>query len=859
MIDTEHTAHTADRIFSVHMVHVRWDPRARRDLEVIDGGEVPLRAVEPGVWQGTLFSYGTLGNGLVAQLAIRSAPNSNPHLLRDGVAPTRMKQLVSRADGPWWVEDDEWSRSRKFFGFQSGRGVGMIEVLVGEQRCRLRVLPDGFTEEEIDDLFDSYEDAIQLILKTDSSTFIPLDWEPNDKIETLVRQFLAAANRAIDKPVRGLVRGATLVRSDRVRPTLETTVAEAKRPETRIIAARHLVESLDIPENGYVLHCLNRIHSRLRLAIARATRARRTARMVSASIQERLDREFGTSELPAGELRVKIDLDRYERALRNDRKRIERIREYLVCRTAIPDGTVRELTFTVKKPGSGGRFYVTLPDNSEAVLQFPITWKVEEQRIQGRYCLSARMVQTRPTPDEESYGARSRLVIHQVLDIRDLGLEEQEARFERLQNSHGFFTPRREDQEKFRSYFQARLSDRAKENRRFKDADKVAIRWRTLESLTRLAICRLSGVRAHPRLPQSIVFNLNPSYRAVVRFYAEIATLWNLEHAVQHEYDGCIPRGVARASEVYERWCLVELLNMLTSQFGFAAPDKRDWIDRLAASLENDRRFRATLALTLDNPRWNVECKLEYEPRVDNPTGSDGSFPDIRLTITVGGTAKPPDRPGSSRFLLDAKFRKFWHSLPKDCRHSRATSTISEVLKETVEKYGKSGSGTYVLHPSPGAIPDPGLLSSWADSSTYGGSAIFDWEETPPSHGHGAVLLRPGRHRDELRRLVIMMMHASGFYSFCPGCGGKVTLFDDQKNYQKRGVGFYGECREPGCEMNGIPTVVTQCLACKRRLAKLGPYWTYHDFAYEPGYNMVCPDCGTSLSPRNDRHPIAEF
>lgn len=842
----------APRNFSVHMVHVTWDPRAPHDdITVKYGREIELEALElePGKLYGTLYSYEELDDGSAAQFAVRIEGQTKPTLLQNGITPIPMKQLKCATDGRWWVENDEWSESHKIFGFQSGRGVGKAELAIGGQHCELVVLPDGFTEDEISDLFDSYHEAVQLIQAKASSTFISFGWSPNDQIEALVRQFISSANRAINRPVVGLIRGVGLVHSDRVRPTIALAIAEARRPSAQMIAAPHVVESLDVPENGYLLHCLTRIDACLRWATLRAGRARRSTGAVSSEIRERLSKEFGTLDVPNGKLRVRVDLNRFQRALENDRKRQENVRDFFNSVPTEVGARELELTFRVEnrwKPGTSlDRFYIILSDKSKGYLVFPPSWEVTEKQMypSAHYRLRAQI--------DDINGSSLALKIRRVLDISDLGLEAREKELVQLRREGGFATPGQKEQSEFKKYFVKRLRQAENEKELSIEADKAAKNWQVLQSMSRQAIVRLSGVTPRARLPQSIVFNLNRDYRHVARLYNQIVTQWNLPD-IMHDDQGDHRRGVVRMSDVYERWCFIEILNLLLQEFGFSPPTEKDWLERLTAAVQIDRRRRERVALTLVNRAWDVTCTLEYETKLPNPRGGEGLFPDIQLSISVGEKAVVPDAANrTSFFLLDSKFRNFTAAVSKHDSTSTCAEgeRLSPVLKATVKNYQELGSGTYILHASLQAIPEPVSLSLWADSSTYGGSSIFEWEAESPNHRHGAVLLRPARDRDELRRLMVMLMNISGFYSFCPSCCRRLVL-----NSRKTAGGrekYESKCATESCDMYGVPIVITSCVACHQALVKLGTYWTYHDFAYQPGYNMACPSCGVSLTPRD--------
>jgi hypothetical protein len=162
-----------------------------------------------------------------------------------------------------------------------------------------------------------------------------------------------------------------------------------------------------------------------------------------------------------------------------------------------------------------------------------------------------------------------------------------------------------------------------------------------------------------------------------------------------------------------------------------------------------------------------------------------------------------------------------------------------------------------VLHPGRG----PDSAADRFGYCRYGGNHLVadgelrpSWDQGPPNHMRGAVLLRPGV-TDPLIRLILMHLYLGlddslsaydsrppAFRPVCPTCGG--AEMTDQPPPDTRSTDHPG--RAQWCVRCDQMVVWNYSGGCGTHLWKLGGYWTFHETHPLNPYNILCPHCGDS-------------
>jgi hypothetical protein len=267
----------------------------------------------------------------------------------------------------------------------------------------------------------------------------------------------------------------------------------------------------------------------------------------------------------------------------------------------------------------------------------------------------------------------------------------------------------------------------------------------TLRSLD--SVFEQSGVGYSARLPSSIRFSMNPKYAACLKAYRQVQALMDGVGVDENALKRVEKIGTLHASAVYERWCLLKILGVLISEYGFEPPV--DWQARLVDAVTG---LQEALELELSRPDIGLTAHFEYQPKLSN-----GRRPDFRIRFFHG--SQPPESPrardpfdaaseSTTGLIMDAKFRTRWRP-----------GELQEIVDGLVEKkqYNIAGDRVFVLHPVTKSIAEPSSPLEWARHCDYG-------QCNGMNHQRGSVWLSPsvglGDEQRHLRRLIDLQLQA---------------------------------------------------------------------------------------------------
>jgi hypothetical protein len=364
-------------------------------------------------------------------------------------------------------------------------------------------------------------------------------------------------------------------------------------------------------------------------------------------------------------------------------------------------------------------------------------------------------------------------------------------------------------------------------------------------------------------------FIQNAHYQGVHSQFKIIKNLTGLNDELFSAIEEVEEIGLIHISELYERWCLLQVISVLIQRFGFIPEEnwRKPFIKAVLA--KNPRNVQ----IAFQNQDLYRSVLLTYECELDNNANTKkgaNTRPDIVLDLSAT-SMKEEKKIIKKRLVLDAKFMDFF----KTVEHS------SKILKELYfdKDYQEQGQNSvFIIHPSETSIKPRKNPLSWGGSSSIGEVEIFDWETTDHEknsghfvdrkkhyHEFGSVYVSPTGDEaplDNLQRLIGMFLQYSsednnldGKISketdqateivpdgrlFCISCGSHEYGYKWKQT--KNGWKLWTTCKN----CNHF-SVYNYCGNCRTRLIKNGSHWTYH--ATEPlePLNIKCPKCAGIL------------
>jgi hypothetical protein len=333
-------------------------------------------------------------------------------------------------------------------------------------------------------------------------------------------------------------------------------------------------------------------------------------------------------------------------------------------------------------------------------------------------------------------------------------------------------------------------------------------------------------------------FVQSPAYSSVLAAFNQVQELAGRVGIGGQEIERIDRIGILHASAIYERWCLVRLISLLTDTFGFVP--EHDWLDRV---IEGICGAVTPFELHFDRADVGMIAKVEVQPVLPN-----GRRPDFRLsfqhrdrspqTTVISDDFGVEETVPSSGLVLDAKFRTRWRP-----------SELERVLHDLVELrgYSQAARRVFILQPAGSVVKEPTSPLRWGRDCDYG-------QNSPVSHAQGMARVSPNPGDwHNLQRLVALELQASfpapkqdvedewSSDSFCINCGRRHDIAGIRHRLTKKGSDFWhlmcGDC--------GLTTIRTHCFSgCGTSLFKNGLILTYHRTIADQLTNVACPCCG---------------
>ncbi len=866
----------------LRIIRVTW-PRKGQYTEVAAAQEPIDLDYDGNGWVAELPTYPKVEGSLCGQLAVAIRPGTaEPYLHKANGEPYPLTQIRATDGRDWWIEKGQWRRA-KGMGYHDApltRHAGDARLQVGDQLIRLRISPMGFTLEEYESLLDEFRsDAWQLILDPMSPTRATdrrRDGGIDPAFMAAVTAFIRYARRALNQPHRELREVRELQPVEQVRPCFVTFRELAVRGAPRVVSGRGHEASFDTPENRQMLAMCSSLRRTLGGLLAGARGAAEDfARRARADDHRAVEIQRMIGFAKVDERRLARLIEELKSDLRNYKKAVQRLL------TRAPDGRAIRFEVIVKKDvnlehGEVGFWSTLRPVNGGE--RRSISYRIDFNEDIGavapvfrkgcKYLISGKLFHIY-SPDTNRYGNWGKVKVLWLMSI-DSNIE---------QNISGQIASLlRRDAALARDGFLIRLNskDTQDQQRDLTEARRSAKRlyaasalWVGVEDLLRPLTQAISTVEKRARelgilesrraaFTGSMTYVLNPDYRGALAAFRRALEAAGLTAS---QLDGLLrleDLGILDLPAVYERWCLLRIVSVLRDHFHLVPPP--GFRDHLLGCATD----RGTLSLRFCGGEIRRDLLFEYQPRLprEGLPENQRPNPDFMLTLLPGTDCATKGENPHPRLVIDAKCKPF--AQIDDV--GTGLSLVGE-LDELIEKKQYHAPGdhrVFVLHPGSG--PDAGARV--AEYCHLGGSHLIavaeerkPWDQLPPDHRYGVVLLRPGV-TDPLIRLVLMHLYLGlddslGAYTnrtpvyplICPACGGaKMT---DEPPPGTPETDHPGRAR--WCTGCGRMLVWNYSGGCGTHLYKLGGYWTFHETHPLNPYNIRCPHCGDYISIPEDK------
>lgn len=797
-------------------------------------------------------------------------------------------QVSDRNDRIWWIAATGWSKSGNKHVSEMHRSFGSFSVELGSrQKLVLDAVALELDRAHAQEYLDDFRnELVWLAIGRPTGALGEVGSDNSRDLLNALKELNDAASRVLEHPVREIREVTGVVATARVRPNSETFRAVMRRAGARSYPGRIAQESADIPENRYlrglVEHC-----RRLARSVARSSGHHQ------AHLAARAAREKSRAADLLALNRVEVDPEIFDNQLSDIRKRLSAIATWSGSSVA-PEAGERLYRLTVGKEfkqdrGSAKEFFYRNPDRDDrydqregidfSVARLPDDLHVlviAASRFDKDICLdlTGNAVITTFRTATGKLGRRatfthiSNALPHSPILARR---ETARSRYER----DGWHRPiGRTEREEYRLEANTALTRAGHFAERVEGSAIVSSELDIVaNSLDQQdAAWGHLGVVSSPKIPMGTRFFQVPIYAAALAAYHRVFELQKHTGLSEDALDRLGRINTLHASALYERWCLIKIIGILTQDFGFEPHG--GWVQHLVTSISQaGQPSDAGFSLNFTRAYPSMTARLDVEPVLAN-----GRRPDFRLRFTFRDAAiskSDADEPGWGRHLsvsrdvtrpqsglvMDAKFRTRW-------RLDELPSMLS-VLIDT-KKYGQDGDRVFILQPAKAAIAHRTSPLGWGRDCDYG-------QEHPTGHVHGSIQLAANpisgaASLTNLRRLIALQLqrvfpepevgevrdgnsdgnagrrsnpaeNCRSNSTFCITCGEAHKPADVKPDRTERGNRKWYYC----CSRCGAGTMQTRCFGCGTFLHKNGLQMTYHLTVADQISNVVCYECGAGF------------
>lgn len=777
------------------------------------------------------------------QLAIRSRKPC-AIVSPDGTI-TPMANLVHPDTGTqWWVEKGAWvSRGRYHDAPSFHRPGGTVTLKIGGDICLVHLYQLSFTDAEFSLILDDLKNWCWR-MAIDEACYVTVAQDGEVRVLSAdymrhAQEFIRNIESLLKAPHCELRESVALQRIEKFRPNIHSIRFLLQRGDCPHVPGRSTAEHYNTGENRFVYAMLKRVMSMLTwTAKAANDRANRFSRLAEQYAGRASQLQSRTTET--------VNQNVLEETIR-------RVRAKWGEEKALLEQGYTRLQITDKE-GYNTNYRHGSYDNQWALVELGVD--PDSARIRDFLERYARAVvigridaRQRISQNGNIYcSARVEEVVH--LDVwRDY--ESELAMLERHRKTlqaHGWeqALPRQVILERRReagTLFQRTnaLLDAAK--RTATDAASSITLLAKATSLDEKA--RFLGITPEMRFVPTMVFIQSPPYAGTLSAYRQLLTMTGIDEVMLDDLLGLEDVGLRDWPGVYERWCLVSILRVLQDDFRFTF-DKEDVRLKLLAHCTGKKE--GAFSVSAKRTDMKLSLTLSYQASLTNRR-----IPDFLLIL------RDLENNQELRCVLDAKSCDFRHRPDGAARNPWIY--LDDCLDElvNVKDYSERGQNSvFVLHSVDkchcdacihsdfprGPITHPTTLQHWANSSSYGGDAVFSWENVPPEHQRGAILVRPDASLPNLRRLFLMLIQFGlGRKDICASCAAGADEIEIIERPTEGGATKY-ECK---CRICGFISIRSHCYNCRQRLFKNQAWWSYHDLHPTNVWNTKCWECGALL------------
>lgn len=804
----------------------------------------------------------------------------------------------------WWIHTDGWDSENDYYRSEIYRTVGIVDLIVEHTAIKINNNSVSLSVDDLEVYLQDFKDDLwQIILNQDSAIKGTISKSNNLLSEEslhLFKEFADSLESILKKPSVELKETQEQKPIKSVRPVNLTFREIATKGMRKQLTSRSYIRSLDTPDNRYLHYCSSRVlYIAKQLSIILSKQEEHFRRIIKSNKQTIDDNSNRKTKIIPRDV---FD-DETKRIKQSLNEIIIPVRKAIKHQYSEPKGMVlNTYQFRIGKKYNNldGYFFIheingkklkgdAFFKNSYAVIGVqPSIFSLIEELKEGSDFFTLNCICSIPVEGWDNSRPEKPFYYFFLSHVEDIFLPKQKKIQDELLNRAG----RRKVYETLAWEVDLdvkELQELSKEsdfisqkNKLFekdlaanKDIlNKVSLTVRRLNTINRFF--KSNKIKRSAVFPNSMSFVQNPFYAKAKSSFSKINKLDGMDGELFNSLFEFDQIGIINIPILYERWCLLQIIKLLSDVFGFLLSD--NWQNMLIQSVLEDKY---NIEFEFNNPINNRKIILGYEKELPNkkrpdfvldlyyqgyvfkqPALEDNSWNKSSESI-VTDTVKYEEyldrninldsqasvfdhwcfgEMQKKRFVMDAKF--------KDDLYQKGFDLILDELIND-KNYDENGANkVFLIHPKQRAIQNRTSPLDWGIHSDYGQNS---------EHSKGFIFLLPsskhGNTLDNLQRLLGMFLQSSSHFidygeskywsdTLCISCGA--SSHEDLVCTKHKTKGGKHSWRVT-CKKCSHLSVKTVCYICSKDLYKNQFNLTYHRTKAEQVSNIVCPSCQNFL------------
>jgi hypothetical protein len=865
--------------FEIRLINVNWSSKlkVRSIKKALAPFDIEFDTTTGFVVQA--FAYPKIDNKTKAQIAIKCFDNNIiPRIiLQDSTTQDLLLIEDPASKEKWWIELGKWEKY--YLDAPTHRHSGKLKVQIGDQICTLNISIPNLSDSEYEEILNDFKNGCwELILDPRSGITVEKYSGKGVFSETFfdyLGDFIKSTNDILRTPNNELRENQILERQERVKPIPRTFMELAVKGNPRRLSSRGYFESYNTPENRYIAALVYKISILLYHQLRISEGITKRIRLKITEIEKRIDSYSDQFMVDPKKLEFLINREKKKIEAKNKSLNNIIVESNFVFNKVKESVTIKfKITSEPEYSGYKTTFYAQIYQINDFDYETPLkNYLLEFSQDFTRSkalknfdtCLMecCKPIQQKFTSRRGNEINKREIDIIKSLCIVDSNehqrIKKFESHYQALDNSNWeteLSDSEKAVQEKEKKSLEKQIEYLNSELKRWENVSVISNQFVKRIKLLSSLMNRLQ-IKALNRFPQSIVFIQNPKYAKTKATFEKMMLASTIKEDTFNSLLSIDEYGVIDIPQVYEKWCLIKIVELLKNIYGFEGDG---WKDSLLKSVSYKRS--KPIVFKFISTKLSLGIVLTYQPILPNNRTPDYRL-DLFLTNEEDGSNSYQNRLAS--LIMDAKF-KYYDSQAElldelklliDYKDYGEKDVFSSRLRNLV----------YILHPSEKKITEPTTTQTWSSSSYYGGDSLIFDELDQPDHKFGAILLRPYQENDLQRLLIMFFQYAAEEKTkfavldvqnpeinfdpfprtltklFCPICGSSIKSTPNIIGRGGRGKEYKIECINKEC---AVEYIINYCNNCGNRLWKLGRYWTYHDTSPLSPYDIKCPNCGAS-------------